>query len=796
VHTVIRLRLAPRLLSNALQGVYVCPGANKMTARPVVLTREEETSKMRPFIRLAASVIVSAFLTGCSDPEQAKKEHFDNAERFMAAGKVQEAIVEYRNALGADARFGEARLKLADAYVAAGNGNQALREYVRAADLLPQNTEAQIRAAALLNLAGSFEDAKSRIQTVIDRDPANPRAQLVLGNALMGLKDLDGAIREIEEAIKLDPGRAGAYASLAQARLEQGDRAQAKAALEKSVQVDPKATRARLALAYFYWATNETVAAEQAYKDAVAVDPKDNLANRAIVAFYTGTNRPQMAEPYLKALADTGAPAAVLQLADFYVSLRRTSEANALLTPLAKDPANAGEAEVRLAAIAYNANDKTKAHALIDSVLRREPNNSGALVRKAYWLNLEGKRREALDVAQTAVKAEPNSAETHFALGLVQADLRMRKEAIVQFGEVLRLNPRASGAQVYLSRLNLLEGSPDNAVSFAEGALTNSPRNPQARLSLVRGLIARQDVTRAEQELAPLLKEYPRAGTIHAVDGAVKRAKKDYAASRAAYNRALELSPKSTEVLAGLIGLDLIEKKSADARARIERRVGEEPNNVDLLILAGRVYMSLRDLPQAESSLRKAIQIDAAASNAYPMLATVLLASGKIEAARAEFDQMSRRDPKNIGSATMAAMILHSQNKKDEAKKRYEAIVGGATPAPVAANNLAWIYQENNEKLDEALRLAQGAANRLPKSPEIQDTIGMIYYKQQLAALAVSAFQRSVEEAPENASYRYHLALALSKTGDSRRAREEAAEALKLKPDYAEAQKLLAELKS
>jgi hypothetical protein len=55
---------------------------------------------MRPFIRLAASIAVSALLAACSNSEQARKEHFDNAERFMAADKTQEAIVEYRNACG------------------------------------------------------------------------------------------------------------------------------------------------------------------------------------------------------------------------------------------------------------------------------------------------------------------------------------------------------------------------------------------------------------------------------------------------------------------------------------------------------------------------------------------------------------------------------------------------------------------------------------------------------------------------------------------------------------------------
>src|SRR5262245_43611872 len=134
---------------------------------------------MSPYTRLAAGIGVVALLAGCSNPEQSKKQHFDNANRFMEAGKLQEAIVEYRNALKDDGKYGEARLKLAEAYQAVGNINQAYRESVRAADLLPNDNAAQLRAANYLMLAGRFEDAKTRIKPVVDRDPTNVDAQIV-----------------------------------------------------------------------------------------------------------------------------------------------------------------------------------------------------------------------------------------------------------------------------------------------------------------------------------------------------------------------------------------------------------------------------------------------------------------------------------------------------------------------------------------------------------------------------------------------------------------------------------------
>ena len=70
-------------------------------------------------------------------PERAKREFVESGDRLAARKEFRQAIVQYRNALQQDPRFGEARLKLADAYVQAGDPQSASAEYVRAADLLP-----------------------------------------------------------------------------------------------------------------------------------------------------------------------------------------------------------------------------------------------------------------------------------------------------------------------------------------------------------------------------------------------------------------------------------------------------------------------------------------------------------------------------------------------------------------------------------------------------------------------------------------------------------------------------------
>ncbi len=97
------------------------------------------------------------------------------------------------------------------------------------------------------------------------------------------------------------------------------------------------------------------------------------------------------------------------------------------------------------------------------------------------------------------------------------------------------------------------------------------------------------------------------------------------------------------------------------------------------------------------------------------MLAQLYLRQKRIDEARAEFEAMVQRDPSDVMARTMVGILLDQQGKRDEAKKAYEAAVSGTENAPVAANNLAFIYAEQGTNLDEALQtcdLSEAAASQ------------------------------------------------------------------------------------
>ena len=130
----------------------------------------------------------------------------------------------------------------------------------------------------------------------------------------------------------------------------------------------------------------------------------------------------------------------------------------------------------------------------------------------------------------------------------------------------------------------------------------------------------------------------------------------------------------------------------------------------------------------------------------------------------------------------MVGMLFEVEGRVDDAKKIYESLVGSNVDAPVAANNLAYIYAQQGTNLDMALQLATSAKPKLPDNPNVDDTIGWVYYKKDLASLAVGPLESSLAKMPNNPEVLMHLGLVYAKTGNKPKARDLLARARSLNP--------------
>jgi Flp pilus assembly protein TadD len=346
-----------------------------------------------------------------------------------------------------------------------------------------------------------------------------------------------------------------------------------------------------------------------------------------------------------------------------------------------------------------------------------------------------------------------------------------------------------------------LGGRVEATHGHARDAVRNEPGNVDAQVALVRGLLANGDIAGAEQVIQPLVAAHPSVATLHVQRGLVFAARKDAAAARQSFERALSLDPESVDAVGGLVALDSAARNYPAALARLESHLSRKPNQPDLLLIAARTAGAARDFAAAERYLRRAVQNAPSLLSGYVMLGQLYLVQGRLNEARAEFETLAARQARPVVPLTMLGMIAQLQGDTATAQQHFERVVDIEPRAAIAANNLAWIYAERGERLDAALTLAQTAAEVLPTAPEVRDTLGWVHYKRQAPDRAASAFRDAIKLAPKNPTYHYHLALAQAQQGQAADARASLDRALSLGaaegsfPDADQARKLLGELK-
>jgi tetratricopeptide (TPR) repeat protein len=746
-------------------------------------------------------LLLATTLAACkSDPQATAKLHLEKANELSTRKQFPEAIIEYRRAIQADPRLGPARLQLAFAYAATGDGINALREYVRAADLMPEDRDAQAKAGTFMLLAGQFNDAQALAERMLQRDPNDVHAHVLLANALAGLKDAEGAVAAFEKAVSLDPNRSSTYSELGSVQLVSGNREAAETAFLKAVAIDPKSPNAHMALANFRWATGDLNAAEREIRTALSLDPKHVVANRAMAMHLMISGKAADAEPHLKIVADaTPAPDPKYFLADYYVRLNRPDDAKALLSPMLKNNDTFVGASVRLARIEAMTGKNAEAHRLLDAALAREPKHTAALVTRGKVFLSENNTVNALTTLQTAVESNPRSIEALLALAQTHAARGSVKEAMTAYNDALKLDGNNMEGRLGLARLQINNGSAAEAVPLVLKIVEERPANAEARLLLLYGLIAVGDLPQAQRQLDVLLKNNADNATIQTAAGMLATLRKDSEAARQAYQRALNVDPRSYQALAGLLTTEMQGQQFGRARALIEDQLAKMPNDPNVLLMAAQTYGALGDAFEMERALKKTVEADPASLQAYSMLGRMYYQQGRLDLARRELEKYVATAPMSVPGNTMLGTILELQGKLDDAKGRYGKALQIDPRAAVAANNLAWISARTNGNLDMALQLAQTAKAQLPNRHEVDDTLGFIYYKKGLSSMAIEALSVSTQKQPDNPNYNYHLALAQYQHGNKEEARKLLQKALTSKSNFEgadEAKKLLESLGS
>jgi tetratricopeptide (TPR) repeat protein len=752
-----------------------------MKLRP--FAQSPSATRLTHFLRTSTSlVLLASFL--CSGCNRDPKKFVAQGNQSFDQGKYPDALIYYGRALQLDPRLAEAHFKIAQTHLKMKSWNAAFGELRRTVELQPDNWAAQLELGRLELAGGKQKDSKDRAQLILKSQPNNVDSQLLLADADAALGNTKEAIEDANAAIAMAPERASSYLNLAQILIRAGNLKDAETNLLKAQSLDSKSTLSYMVLGALYFQQKRFADSEKQFQTAVSVTPDDPAPRAALSNLYSAQGQTAQAEQVLTDAKNqlSSNPAAYRMLGDSYIGRGQMDKSLTEFASLsAKYPNDLSVQKTYVQLLILN-NRLDEAMALGDAILKKNPQDSEALILKGQIQLRQRKVDDAFTTLQSAVKIAPDNALGHFHLGLALAERGSAEQAEKEWREAVRLRSGLPEAWLALSKSSLQKSDWKNLEETSNQLKKYSPNAADGYLYHATARMNQGDPLGAEADLMNLQRIAPHSPMYSVKMGELRLAQRRLGDAEAMFRQALSRDPDSLEAVRGLVQIDQLTNKRAEALSFVQQQIKRNPNSPVLLQMQGELQMQAKQLQEAEVSLNRVLELDKNSVSAMVLLAQLQIANSQFDKAVVLYKRAIEVSPRDVRLQISLGETYERSGDWQQAQSTYQKALVVAPENPVASNNLAFLLLEHGGSPSVALTLAQTARKGLPNLSNTADTLGWAYYTNGGYSVAAPLFEEAIKAAPNNQTYRYHLGLTYQKLNDPARAKTELERVISLNP--------------
>ena len=789
-----------------------CPGAG---------FKRDKNMKTITFCRFRICLIAIVLgLSGCSSPEEKAAAYIESAGRLVDDGKLEQAELEYRNALQINQNLPEAlyglatiydrkrqwqktyailnqlgelaprhiegRIMLARLLLASNQLDQALADARELTEIAADNAQTHSLLGSVLAMLDSHDAALDAAEKSLEIEPGNSNALLVKARVFLSRKEYERLLHMLDEAIERTPDEVSFYLMQIQAYEALGKRNAIEGVYRELVERFPGNTAYRNALARHFLLDKNVDAAEEVLAKAADSD-SDNIAQRLRLVAFKYQNRSTddaiaLVRRYIR--EDGGEYAYRLLLGELYERSEDFDKATSVYRQIVADDKlqpNGLEARNRLARIAMRQGKSGAAAALVDEVLEREAANNNALLLRARLRVEANSYDDALIDIRRVLRDNPDSARALELLGRVYSALGSRELAIESFRNALDLKPGSPAIVYHLARLLYEQGD----FAQADDILLESVARGNRSLPSIK-LLAQVKLAQGQWDEAELLlQELNSVKGMEALSqqtlGMLYQATDDQPASIAAFRRAHELAPTSARPMVALVTAYLRNGQKNEARQFLQSVTDAGEDNAVAQLLLARLSRDENDFESAIAMYKKTIRIDPGIGRSYHELAEIYVLQKNFAAAEDIVLQGLAALPDDPLLVVDLASIQLLRGAVDQAIATYQAVLDRNPEQLVIRNNLASLLTDHGDTANR--EAARAIAQQLKLSPLAQFRDTWAWASIRAGAdmeQAIAILEDIVDENRQIAVYVYHLGEAHRLQGNSQSARNHLKRALEL----------------
>jgi putative PEP-CTERM system TPR-repeat lipoprotein len=479
-----------------------------------------------------------------------------------------------------------------------------------------------------------------------------------------------------------------------------------------------------------------------------------------------------------------------VQIGDLEVAANRLPEAESAYGNAINLKSDDVDAMLRRAAVRIDNNQLVDASKDIDAAFKLSKSNLAATQLRGVLQFKQGQLADARASFETVLKARPNYPPAVAWLGFTNLTAKDYEQAARQFAQYTRSVP-SDRVQALFGLAQARLGHGEDAEQTLSALRKVNVVDPQSLVVLAQAHMTLGDTDLAAAYMAKAVEEKPKEADLRVGLASALSQKGETTQAIAQLESALQIDPSMVEADQLLIQNLIRDKQYDKAQTAVEALEKKQPKNPTTFILKGTVYSAKGDVDNARKNFEQAMALDPNSIPAAVNLAQMDLAAKKPEAARQRYQSILARDKANSLAMMGMADVAEATHQESE----YVAWLKKATQADPAALKprlmLANYYLKRND-IQQALAIAREAQFANPFDAQALDLLGVTQLAAGEKESAVLTFGKLAIAVPMSPAAHYRLATAQAATQNFAGAIVSLNKALSLKPDYLDAEVLLA----
>lgn len=654
----------------------------------------------------------------------------------------------------------------ADIYMGQNKLAEAQADLDRALKLAPNNVGVVFVDGVLLVRQGKLPEADAQLSKASTGFNNIPYGYYLQGVVKYRLGQYQQAAASLSKYSARFPKAVLPRQLIARVALSERNYSEVIDVLKPALESDPTDTTSAYLLAQAYFASGRRNEALELYQRAAQAKPNDPTSAAHLAEMEMQVGQVQRGLGELDKIAQTAEGAAVagppLVFAD--LSEGRISDAAAAAEALINRNGKDVVAQNLLGIVRMYQGNYSEAAAIFKRIADADPTLPAVQHALAQAYLAAGKLDDAKTVLQGLVKKWPSSLPDVIALALLEAQQKDEAGAAVLLKQAQQNAPKDPSPGLALLRIYGTAKEWDKAQTYGRELEGEFPANPALIDMLASLRAAAGDPKGAAAEYAELVQALPDEPDALVNYATYQNAANDKAGARASLMQAHALAPHDLQYMEHVVAFDMAAGGADAALATAQSFAKDEPQKSQLLAA---------DVLEKSKRADEAVVLLAAEQQQNPSgpiaakLGEVLYAAGKHDEAK-RLLQSWIKDHDDLGPRLALANIFLAERDDNDAQALYEQVHDKMPDDVMALNNLAWIYEKNQDSraLDYAAQ-----AYRLAPRPDTADTLGWILLGNGKSTEALSLLRAASAGLPLQAAVQYHLAAALSAAGQKDQAR-------------------------